>query len=59
MPSTRPCGTPAFLQEGKRQKLDIDPVSGAKLQAIVDDILSAPEATKNRLKDLLHTGRQK
>jgi tripartite-type tricarboxylate transporter receptor subunit TctC len=44
---------PAFLEAAKREGLDIDPVSGEKLQQIVQDILGAPQAVKDRLAKLI------
>ena len=44
---------PAFLEAAKREGLDIDPVSGEKLQQIVQDILAAPQSVKDRLAKLI------
>lgn len=40
---------PAFLDEAKRIKLDVQPTSGQRLQDIVAEILSAPQPVKERL----------
>jgi tripartite-type tricarboxylate transporter receptor subunit TctC len=44
---------PVFLEEAKRAKLDIDPVSGAELTKIATEILSAPKAIKDRLASII------
>ena len=44
---------PAFLEAAKREGLDIDPVSGEKLQQIVQDILASPQSVKDRLAKLI------
>ena len=44
---------PAFLEEAKRIKLDVQPTSGQRLQEIVTDILSAPEPIKARLAPII------
>ena len=40
---------PAFLDEAKKVKLDVQPTSGEALQKIVADILSAPKSIRDRL----------
>jgi tripartite-type tricarboxylate transporter receptor subunit TctC len=40
---------PAFLADAAQAKLDISPTPGAQLAAIVNDILSAPAAVRDRL----------
>jgi hypothetical protein len=40
---------PAFLDEAKKQNLDIQPVSGEELQRIVADIVGAPKPIVERL----------
>ena len=48
----------AFLDAAKRDGLDIDPVSGEQLQKIVNEILSAPQAVRDRLAALIDVGPQ-
>ncbi len=48
----------AFLEAAKREGLDIDPVSGEQLQKIVSEILSAPQAVRDRLAALIEAGPQ-
>ena len=48
----------AFLDAAKREGLDIDPVSGEQLQKIVNEILSAPQAVRDRLAALIDVGPQ-
>jgi tripartite-type tricarboxylate transporter receptor subunit TctC len=47
---------PAFLEEAKRLKKDINPVSGADLQRIVEEILATPEPIRARLAGLVLGG---
>jgi tripartite-type tricarboxylate transporter receptor subunit TctC len=44
---------PAFIEEAKKSKLDLQPVSGAELQKIVEDIVAAPPRVVERLKTVL------
>ena len=44
---------PAFLDAAQREGLDIDPVSGEQLQKVVNDILAAPQAVRDRLATLI------
>jgi hypothetical protein len=44
---------PAFIEEAKRAKLDIDPVSGSALAKIAADILSSPQPIKDRLASII------
>ncbi len=46
---------PDFLEEAKRQGLDIEPSSGADLEKVVNDILSTPKAVSNRLADIINS----
>ena len=48
----------AFLEAAKREGLDIDPVSGEQLQKIVNEILAAPQAVRDRLAALIDAGPQ-
>ena len=48
----------AFLDAAKREGLEIDPVSGEQLQKIVNEILSAPQAVRDRLATLIDVGPQ-
>jgi tripartite-type tricarboxylate transporter receptor subunit TctC len=44
---------PAFLEEAKRSGLDIDPVSGVKLQDITADIIASPKDVTERLSKII------
>ena len=44
---------PAFLAEAKRASLDIEPVSGERLEAITRDILASPKAVAERLSAII------
>jgi tripartite-type tricarboxylate transporter receptor subunit TctC len=44
---------PAFLAEAKRQALDVEPVSGERLQTITADILASPRAVADRLSAII------
>jgi tripartite-type tricarboxylate transporter receptor subunit TctC len=45
---------PAFLASCKDAKVEIDPVAGVKLQAIVSQVLSTPQGVAKRTKELLN-----
>lgn len=44
---------PAFIAEAKASQLDLNPMSGAQLQKVVEDIVSTPPAVVERLKTIL------
>jgi tripartite-type tricarboxylate transporter receptor subunit TctC len=44
---------PAFLAEAKREKFDVDPASGEELQKIVAEIVAAPMAQGERLRQII------
>jgi tripartite-type tricarboxylate transporter receptor subunit TctC len=44
---------PAFIQEAKREKFDIDPTTGASMQQIVDEMMAIPKAQSERLKKII------
>jgi tripartite-type tricarboxylate transporter receptor subunit TctC len=44
---------PAFIQEAKREKFDIDPSTGASMQQIVDEMMAIPKAQSERLKKII------
>jgi tripartite-type tricarboxylate transporter receptor subunit TctC len=44
---------PKFIEAAKKEHFDIDPVSGAELQKIVADIVTAPEPIRKRLNDII------
>ncbi len=44
---------PAFLEEARRVKLEIDPVSGAGLANIAAEILAAPKPVRDRLASII------
>jgi tripartite-type tricarboxylate transporter receptor subunit TctC len=46
---------PAFLEEAKRQSLDIEPSSGVELERVVNEILSTPKSVSNRLAEIINT----
>jgi len=41
---------PAFLAEAKRRRLDIEPLSGAKIQKMIEDLYAAPASLVDRAK---------
>jgi tripartite-type tricarboxylate transporter receptor subunit TctC len=44
---------PAFQADAARRKLDLEPVGGADIQAILDKIYKAPPAVVERVKNIL------
>jgi tripartite-type tricarboxylate transporter receptor subunit TctC len=46
----------AFLEDAKKQNLDIQPVSGEELQQIVADIVGAPKPIVDRLVAIIGGG---
>jgi tripartite-type tricarboxylate transporter receptor subunit TctC len=44
---------PAFIEEAKKQNLDIEPVSGEELQQIVAEIAGVPKASIDRLNEII------
>ena len=44
---------PAFLAEAEREHFDINPVSGAEMQKIVQEIVATPKATADRLQQII------
>jgi tripartite-type tricarboxylate transporter receptor subunit TctC len=44
---------PAFIEEAKKQNLDIEPVPGEELQQIVAEIAGAPKASIDRLNEII------
>jgi tripartite-type tricarboxylate transporter receptor subunit TctC len=49
---------PAFLEDAKKAGLEIDPVSGAELQQVVQEIVDTPEAIAKRLAGIIAEGKQ-
>ncbi|HWG05841.1 MAG TPA: tripartite tricarboxylate transporter substrate-binding protein [Beijerinckiaceae bacterium] len=49
---------PAFIDEARKLKLDVQPTQGQKLQQIVADILSAPKPIRDRLAPIIITRTQ-
>ena len=45
--------SPDFLESAKRERLDIDPVSGAELERIVADIVATPKPIADRLSKII------
>ncbi len=44
---------PKFVEEAKREKFEIDPVSGAQMQKIVADIVASPKDITQRLNEII------
>ncbi|OJY03080.1 MAG: hypothetical protein BGP04_14930 [Rhizobiales bacterium 62-17] len=44
---------PKFVEEAKREKFEIDPVSGAQMQKIVADIVASPKNITQRLNEII------
>jgi tripartite-type tricarboxylate transporter receptor subunit TctC len=47
---------PEFRADAAKRKLDIEPTSGAEIQAVVDDIYKTPPSVVNRIKPFLSEG---
>jgi hypothetical protein len=44
---------PAFLDQAKKENLEINPVSGEELQRIVADIVATPKKIADRLNEII------
>lgn len=44
---------PAFIAEAKKLGADLEPMSGTVLQALIDDIIGAPQAIKDKVKAVM------
>jgi hypothetical protein len=44
---------PAFIAEAKKANLDINPLSGAEVKKIVDELFKLPPATRSKLAAIL------
>ena len=44
---------PEFVAEARKRKLDLAPLDGASLQKVINDIIDAPDAIVERMKDVL------
>ena len=44
---------PAFIEEAKREKFDIDPSTGEAMQKIVNEMMAIPKAQSERLKKII------
>jgi tripartite-type tricarboxylate transporter receptor subunit TctC len=44
---------PAFIDDIKKKKFELDPISGAELEAIVKEVMTQPSEIIERLKKLL------
>jgi tripartite-type tricarboxylate transporter receptor subunit TctC len=44
---------PAFIQEAKREKFDIDPSTGASMQQTIDEMMAIPKAQSERLRQII------
>lgn len=51
-------GDPNFLDEAKKLRFDLNPMSGAELQQLVRDVVATPPNLAKRLADLLGEGGQ-
>jgi hypothetical protein len=49
---------PHFIEEAKKAGLEVDAVSGAELQKIVNDIVATPEPVAKRLAEIIAEGKQ-
>ena len=47
---------PRLIEEAHRQHLDIAPVSGADMQALIERAYAAPAAIVNRARELVNSG---
>jgi tripartite-type tricarboxylate transporter receptor subunit TctC len=47
------CADPAFLAEAEQLKFEVDPVSGERVQALIEDYLKTPRPIVERLANLL------
>ena len=43
----------AFLAEARQQKMEIDPVSGAEINALLERVYAAPPAVIARIRELV------
>ena len=44
---------PAFLDDVKKKRFELDPTSGEELEAIVKDVMTQPPETIERIKKIL------
>jgi tripartite-type tricarboxylate transporter receptor subunit TctC len=44
---------PEFVAEAKKSTLDINPLTGAEVKKVVDDLFKLPAATKSKLANVL------
>jgi len=44
---------PAFIEEAKREKFDVDPSTGEAMQAIVEEMMAIPKAQSERLRQII------
>ena len=44
---------PVFIEEAKREKFDIEPTTGEAMQKLVDEMMAAPAAQRERLKKII------
>ena len=44
---------PVFLDQAKKEKFDIDPLSGEALQKVVGEIIATPKAQSERLQKII------
>ena len=52
-PSTRPCGTRSSSTTRVKTRIDINPLSGAKVQELVEKIYATPKSVVDRAKEIL------
>jgi hypothetical protein len=44
---------PAFREEVRKANVDLEPLSGAAMQTMVENVLKSPPALVERMKDIL------
>jgi tripartite-type tricarboxylate transporter receptor subunit TctC len=44
---------PVFIEEAKREKFDIEPTTGQAMQDVINEMMSAPEGEKERLRKII------
>jgi tripartite-type tricarboxylate transporter receptor subunit TctC len=44
---------PAFIEEAKREKFDIEPTTGQAMQDVISEMMSAPEGERERLRKII------
>jgi hypothetical protein len=44
---------PAFIEQARREKFDIEPTSGEAMQKVVNEMMAMPAAQSERLKKII------